>query len=1060
MDNRKDEDQYPDAGADEGLVVTDSNGQIVEVTDPLPRVTGYSKAELLTMELSALFWHPDADNSGRQVGAALSEIAGRSHVILECADGSQVTVEQRSYTVRLGTQTHVCTTVLVPSDGELAASATASEGPTMSEADALRRLQRTVMDGDSVEDITERLLALGREYLGAEAGALARIEDGTYEVKYASGPASVYEAGQSMPLGDTISAEFVTDGATERRSFVVAEGEGQHKFPSPNVCAAYIGAPVIVEGDVYGIIEFTGPETRENPFSQREREFVASVARWLGNEIVRERRNEQLERYETVLEAVDDPVYALDTDAQFTFVNDAAKRQFGYGEEILGEHVSIGMRDEDIQRITALRKALVGTDERAKTVQFELETAEGDHRLVENRFAVIGKRRFEGTAGVLRDVTDREQRRQQLESFQQAVEEAADGIAILEGDEYVYVDQTHADMYGFDSTDQLLGNTWRMLYDDDEVERLEAEAFSALGSEGYWRGKVTGSRPDGSTFPAELSLTIVDDGRLVCTVRDETERRERERELELKERAMDEANVGIQITDPTQEDNPLVYVNDGFERMTGYAREDVLGRNPRFLQGEDSDPEQVARLREAVNTEESVSLELRNERKDGTSYWSSLSVTPVTDESDAVRNYIGIQQDVTERKRQQRELQDRQRNLDLVLSNTDTSIGKLDPEDGTMAWEEMLGDNDLGSPETLGAFIQAVHPEDRERLQSDLETITGTGESLDGEYRLLNEDGETVWIAAQAVSVSTENGQKSGKVVAIATDITELKENQNRYQTLLEAAPDPVFVADAETGEIIEVNAAAEAVLGQARDDIVGEDQTEIHPQDDIQLYREVYQQCAGSSTVLSELPDGTQPELRGADGETVPVEINADTVQLPRGPVMYGVFRDVSRRRERERELELKERAMDEANLGITISDPDQEDNPLIYVNDGFVDQTGYSRDEAVGRNCRFLQADDRDQSALDELRDAIAAEEATTVELRNYRKDGEQFWNLLSVTPVYEEGAVTNFIGIQQDITDRRRRLEQLEAQRERLDLALSGTNTGIADWDLASNSVSCSG
>jgi PAS domain S-box-containing protein len=121
----------------------------------------------------------------------------------------------------------------------------------------------------------------------------------------------------------------------------------------------------------------------------------------------------------------------------------------------------------------------------------------------------------------------------------------------------------------------------------------------------------------------------------------------------------------------------------------------------------------------------------------------------------------------------------------------------------------------------------------------------------------------------------------------------------------------------------------------------------------------------------------------------------------------------------------------MNEANVGITISDPDTEDNPLVYVNDGFVDQTGYDRGEAVGRNCRFLQADDRDQSALDDLRAAIQAEEPTTVELRNYRKDGEQFWNRLSVTPVYgEDDGLVNYIGIQQDVTDKKRRERRLEA------------------------------
>ncbi len=252
-------------------------------------------------------------------------------------------------------------------------------------------------------------------------------------------------------------------------------------------------------------------------------------------------------------------------------------------------------------------------------------------------------------------VTERNDRQRQLESLQEAIEAAGDGIAVLDDGTYTYVDRTHVEMYGYDEKADLLGNTWRKLYDDDEIARLEREVFPVLESEGYWRGMVTGSRPDGSTFPAELSLTLVGDGRLVCTVRDDTERRARERELELKERAMDEATVGIQIADATREGTPLVYVNEGFEQMSGYNSEEAVGRDPRFLLGEEADPEQVAQFEEAMTAEEPVSLELRNRRRDGTPYWSRTAVTPVKDDAGVVENYICIQQDVTERRtREQR----------------------------------------------------------------------------------------------------------------------------------------------------------------------------------------------------------------------------------------------------------------------------------------------------------------------------------------------------------------------------------------------------------------------
>ena len=116
--------------------------------------------------------------------------------------------------------------------------------------------------------------------------------------------------------------------------------------------------------------------------------------------------------------------------------------------------------------------------------------------------------------------------------------------------------------------------------------------------------------------------------------------------------------------------------------------------------------------------------------------------------------------------------------------------------------------------------------------------------------------------------------------------------------------------------------------------------------------------------------------------------------------------------------------RAVTASSNGIIITDPTVPDNPIVYVNPAFEEISGYAADEVLGHNCRFLQADDRDQPALDELRKALTEERECRVVLRNYRKDGTRFWNELYVSPVYdEENHLTNFVGVQNDVTERRR-------------------------------------
>lgn len=124
------------------------------------------------------------------------------------------------------------------------------------------------------------------------------------------------------------------------------------------------------------------------------------------------------------------------------------------------------------------------------------------------------------------------------------------------------------------------------------------------------------------------------------------------------------------------------------------------------------------------------------------------------------------------------------------------------------------------------------------------------------------------------------------------------------------------------------------------------------------------------------------------------------------------------------EQSLRLHGQAMDASSCGITIADATLPDMPLIYVNDAFEAITGYPPTDTIGRNCRFLQKEDRDQPGLAILRSGLRSGESVRVELRNYRQDGKLFWNELFISPVVNEAnVVTHLVGVQTDITGRKR-------------------------------------
>jgi len=110
----------------------------------------------------------------------------------------------------------------------------------------------------------------------------------------------------------------------------------------------------------------------------------------------------------------------------------------------------------------------------------------------------------------------------------------------------------------------------------------------------------------------------------------------------------------------------------------------------------------------------------------------------------------------------------------------------------------------------------------------------------------------------------------------------------------------------------------------------------------------------------------------------------------------------------------------LDECVNGVTLADPDQEDAPIVYANKAFERLTGYSHDEIVGHNCRFLQGDDRNQDARFQIAEAMKRHESVEVTLRNYRKDGSLFHNRLKIVPLFDrKQRVIYYLGVQYDIT-----------------------------------------
>jgi PAS domain S-box-containing protein len=248
---------------------------------------------------------------------------------------------------------------------------------------------------------------------------------------------------------------------------------------------------------------------------------------------------------------------------------------------------------------------------------------------------------------------------------------------------------------------------------------------------------------------------------------------------------------------------------------------------------------------------------------------------------------------------------------------------------------------------------------------------------------------------------------------------------QTRFQRLFNSTNDAIFVVTPSGDEITECNPAACDLMGYSREELLSISPVETIHADDRERFQSFLQdvQHAGRKST-DDLTCLTK------DGENRQLEVSAATLEDSRQSAIILSARDVTERKAYERELELKSRAMDKAPVGISITDPDRKDNPMIYVNEGFEALTGYSEKEALGRNCRFLQGEETRSEPVSKMREAVDEDQPVSVELRNFRKDGSQFWNRVSIAPVRDDaGTVKNYVGFQEDITERKEREMDLE-------------------------------
>jgi PAS domain S-box-containing protein len=282
------------------------------------------------------------------------------------------------------------------------------------------------------------------------------------------------------------------------------------------------------------------------------------------------------------------------------------------------------------------------------------------------------------------------------------------------------------------------------------------------------------------------------------------------------------------ISNPRLPDNPVVFVNDAFCRLTGYAREEILGRNCRFLQGDGTDPAAVSLIHEAVHALRPIEIDIRNYRKNGEAFWNRLLLAPVHDAHGTLAYFFASQVDVTLERERLAGLEshnaaltaelagrlhahrDREQELRFALE-----AGRLGSWTIDLTHEELSASTickahfGLGpqAPFTHADLLAAVHEADRERVVAALRHSVDTATDYDVEHRAVTPDGATRWVVMRGRPVYADDGRPL-RMSGISLDVTDPKRAERIRQALVDlggkigeltSSPDLSFAA----GEIL-----------------------------------------------------------------------------------------------------------------------------------------------------------------------------------------------------------------------------------------------------------------
>ncbi len=634
---------------------------------------------------------------------------------------------------------------------------------------------------------------------------------------------------------------------------------------------------------------------------------------------------------------------------------------------------------------------------------------------------------FKYTFGEIENITDEPLNSEKLQNYKSAMESSIDGIAILDKNHrYSYLNQAHVNIYGYKTKNELIGKTWRILYDKKELKRFETEIMPSLLKNGKWKGEAVGKKKNGEYFDQELSLSILEDGGLICVVRNISESKRRKNLLEESrtkfESLFKNAPISILIVDPKE--GKILEFNETAHLTLDYSRKLFQEFSLNDIEPLKNQEEITARLKTIILSAEET---YKTQFETRTGEKLDMSVTAKTVEFGGKKYIQLLCQNVTELKNKNFELIDSQSRYRALIENSGEAVFIV--KDDKIVY---YNDKTLEITGRKKSEIEAINPFEL-FSKKDQKLIKQTAEDA----LKLNKQPSLI-----QTSLSAKNGTKRFVEIAInpapyeggigallsVRDITERKRLEKAYKLLVDNSLQGLVIY--KDSKIVFANKKARQLTGYSFEELysfnTGKVLDLVHPDD-----REKTQKIMRARLLSDAPPKRYRHRITTKSGETKWLEVQADKITYYDSTALQAEYVDITQRKQIEEQLERNEKKyrtlVENAFDAIFL----MKNEKIEYANPTFSKLTGYSIEELTAPEFEFKSILTDDSVKIFERilkNNKFKEKYPKQFRLKIKNKNG----NVIDVelnSAILEKGKETRFISVMRDITERKKNEEEMK-------------------------------